>query len=78
MASSNVSKPARTTPAVRVSYPTLFTPRAFQPGNDPKYGIVLMFEKGNKEHMAFMKELHKDCTEVLAEKWPKAETPGAK
>jgi hypothetical protein len=73
MASSNVSKDPRTTPAVRVSYPTLFTPRAFQPGNDPKYGIVLMFDKSNAEHMAFMKLLHQDCQAALAEKWPKEE-----
>jgi len=74
MASNNVSKPARTTPSVRVSYPTLFTPRAFQPGNDPKYGIVMMFEKTNKEHMAFLKLMHQDCELAMGEKWPKAET----
>ena len=73
MASSNVSKPARTTPAVRISYPTLFTPRAFQPGNDPKYGIVLMFEKENKEHMDFLKSMYQDCQAALVEKWPDAD-----
>ena len=70
MASNNVSKPARTTPAVRVSYPTLFNPRAFQAGATPKYGIALMFEKSNKEHMDFLKQLHGDMKAALEEKWP--------
>lgn len=70
MGNSNVSKPHRTTPPVRVSFPTLFTPRAFQPGQDAKFSIVLMLDKTDQSHMAFIKELHKDMQQALAEKWP--------
>ena len=65
-----------TTPAVRVSYPTVFAPRAVNPGDTPKYGVVLMFEKGNPEHMENIKRLHQAAQDVFNEKWPDPNDPG--
>jgi len=68
---NNVSKPARTSPPVRVSYTqSLFTPKAFQQGQDPKYSVTVMIDKTNAEQMAFMKAIHADAQAALAEAWP--------
>lgn len=61
---------AITTPPVRVSYPTLFTARAFQAGQDPTFSIVLMFSKTDKDHVAAVKALHDEAKKVFAETWP--------
>ena len=66
---ANVSKPARTSPPVRISYPTLFTAKSFA-GGTPKFGVVIMFDKTNADQMAFLKLIHGDCTAALAEHWP--------
>ena len=70
MGKKSTSRDARTSPAVRVSFPTVFTPKAFQAGQDPKYGIMLMLEKNNPEHIAFLKKIHQDAGEILVEAWP--------
>lgn len=70
MASNNVSKPARTSPPLRCSYPTLFNPKSFQAGQTPKFSITVMIDKTNKEQMDYLKALHKDATDAMAEKWP--------
>ena len=81
--SKNVSKPARTTPPVRVSYPQVFTARAVQAGQDPKYGVVMMFDKSDQEHKDFIKALHADMTAARNEHWsdpakcPRTELVGA-
>lgn len=59
-----------TTPPVRVSYPTLFTARAVNPGDDPKFGIVLMFDKTNAEHKECLRKLFADAQAVFNEEWP--------
>lgn len=60
-----------TTPPVRVSYPTVITPRTFQGGDGaPQYSIVLMFDKKNKEHKAFLKKLNEAAIKVKNEAWP--------
>lgn len=61
---------AITTDPVRCSYPQLFTPRAVQAGATPKYGIVLMFDKKNKEQMDCLKLLRDEAQQVLEDKWP--------
>ena len=62
---------AITTPPVRVSYTNaVFTPRAITPGADPKYSIVLLFDKSNKEQMACLKALHAAAQAAHDEKWP--------
>ncbi len=59
-----------TTPPVRVSYPQVFVPRAIQEGAEPKYGIVLMFDKTNSEHNKFLNMLHAKAQKAMKEKWP--------
>lgn len=66
----NASRPNRTTPAVRISFPDVFRPRAFQEGDTPRYSVTMMFNKANAEHMAFVKLLHGDLQAALAAKWP--------
>jgi len=64
---------AVTTPPVRVSFPTIFTPRAVVAGQTPKYGIVMMFEKGDKDHMASLKQLNNEAELAKSTKWPDQE-----
>lgn len=52
------------TPEFRVSFPNVFEPKAFE-GNDPKYGIVMLFDKS--QDLSKLKELMKKAVE---EKWP--------
>ena len=73
MSEKSASMPARTSPPVRISYPQVFTPRAFK-GSDPKYSVTLMFDKKNKEHVEFVKMIKADAEKALAEKWPDAST----
>jgi hypothetical protein len=70
MAEGNVSKEPRTSPPVRISYPQIFTPKTFKAGDTPRFGLVFMIDKKSKEQMDFMKQLHKDASEALVEKWP--------
>lgn len=74
MAKKSASRPNRTTPPVRVSYPQVFQARAVQAGQDPKFGIVMMLDKKDKEHMAYLKGIHADLQECLAENWPDERT----
>lgn len=67
-----VSRDPRTTPPVRISYPTVVTPRAFAAGDDPKFSVVMMFDKKNKDHMSFLKDIREDLQACLEEKWPDA------
>ncbi len=67
----NVSKPQRSTPPIRVAFTRdLFTPKPYKAGDVPKHSITAMFDKNNKEDMAFLKLIHKDAEEALVEKWP--------
>lgn len=66
-----VGRPTRLSPAARVTYTkSLFEAKAFQPGQTPKYSVRVMFDKNNKEHMAYLKTLAADAASVLAEHWP--------
>lgn len=62
-----------TTPPVRVSYPQVFEPRAFQ-GGTPQYSIVMMFDKSNEVHRQFLGQLKAACEAVLIEAWPDVAT----
>lgn len=55
----------------RCSFPTLFTPRSVGETDPPKYGITVMFDKENEEHMAAVKEIQAEQERLLKEKWPK-------
>lgn len=72
--SSSIAQDSRTSPVMRISYPQVFTPKAFQAGQTPRYGVVILIDKKDKEQMAFMRLLHADAAAVLAVKWPNPET----
>lgn len=58
-----------TTPPIRVSFPTLFTPRSIGDGA-PSYSIVAMFDKKSVEQMAYLKSFKQACDKILTEEWP--------
>lgn len=74
MASTSVAKEPRTSPPLRISYPTVFVPKPFQAGQTPRFGVAVMINKKDKVQMDFLRVLHKDATDVMAEKWPNPET----
>lgn len=71
MAKATVFVDPRTTPPVRISYPAIFEKHAPQSGSGaPAYSVALMFDKKDKEHMAFLKLLMADMTKLLEGNWP--------
>jgi hypothetical protein len=58
------------TPVARVSYPTLFVPRAYQEGDDPKFSATLMVKKDEAGN-AFADSLKKAQDAVLKTLYPK-------
>ena len=63
-----------TTPEFRVSFPAVFKPKSFE-GQEPKFSIVMLFDKKNKEKLAALNEAIKlAATEKWGAdkaKWPK-------
>lgn len=55
---------------VRVSYPTVFTPKAMNDRADAKYSITLCFDKADQAQMAQLKGLADSVNKVRAEAWP--------
>lgn len=70
MPRGTVSKEARTSPPVRVSYPQVFTPKTFRAGQTARFSIVIMVAKSDSDQVNWMKQLYKDAQEALLEKWP--------
>jgi hypothetical protein len=59
------------TPEFRVSFPSIFKARAFAEGMEPKFSLVMLFDK--KTDLSALKKL---AAEAVAEKWPdKAKRP---
>lgn len=52
---------------VRLSFPNLFKPEAFQAGQDPKYQATFLFDPSDKKHAAKMKEIKEVAKEILVE-----------
>lgn len=52
----------------RLSFPDLFTPRAFKEGDEPKYKATILVPKGS----AHAKEIDDAIVSVAKEKWPKS------
>lgn len=52
------------TPEFRVSYPNVFTPKSFQEGQEAKYSIQMIFDKG--ADLSKLKEL---AATAVKEKW---------
>lgn len=55
----------------RISFPNIFRPSAFAPGQDEKYSATFIMEKGGAAHQAVEAEIDR----VIKEKWPK-KVPG--
>jgi len=51
----------------RLSFPDLFTPRPFKPGDKPKFKATFLVEKDGPEH----KKISEAILAVAKEKWPK-------
>jgi len=54
---------------VRLSFPHLFKPKAFQAGQDPKYQATFLLDPTDKEHAAAIKEIKRQAKKVLVEKF---------
>ena len=52
---------------VRLSFPNLFKPEAFQAGQEPKYQATFLFDPSDKKHAAKMKEVKQVAKEILTE-----------
>lgn len=53
---------------VRLSFPHLFEPTAFEGDKNPKYQATFLMQKGSEDHLAVAQAI-KEC---IAEKWGKA------
>lgn len=58
----------------RISFPNIFRPSAFQPGQDEKYSATFILKKGSAAHKAVEQEAER----VIKEKWPKGAPKGLK
>jgi len=52
---------------LRISYPNIYRPSAFAPGQDEKYSATFITPKGSEAHQAIEAEIDR----VIKEKWPK-------
>jgi len=52
---------------VRISYPNIFRPSAFAPGQEEKFSATFIMEKGSPVHKAMEEEIER----VISDKWPK-------
>jgi hypothetical protein len=59
-----------TSPKGRLSFPNLFVPKAFQEGQEAKYGCQLLLKKGEPAVEAFIKQLKDVMQFAVVEKWP--------
>ena len=57
------------TPPAVVSYPALFTPDAYKPGDDPKYKCDLLFDKKDPKVVAWIKSQMKIMHEMAKVAW---------
>jgi hypothetical protein len=68
--SNKVTKPPITTKSLRVSYPSIFVPRAYNPGDTPKYSIVVLFSKADPDDMKEVGQIYADLESALNEAFP--------
>ena len=52
---------------VRLSFPRLFRPRAFQPGQDPRFEATFLLDPSDKAHAASIKEIQDTAQAILEE-----------
>lgn len=55
---------------VRLSFPRLFEPRAFEEGQKKRYEATFLLDPTDKEHAKTIKEIKKQAAKVAREKWP--------
>lgn len=65
------------TPEGRMSFPTLFEPRAMQ-GGDPKYSVTLLIPKDGRGVDKWIGQLRAAVQNKIEEKWPNADKRPAK
>lgn len=54
---------------VRLSFPHLWKPKAFQTGQDPKYQATFLLDPTRKDHAAAIKQIKRQAKAVLIEKF---------
>jgi hypothetical protein len=54
---------------VRLSFPHLFKPKAFQTGQDPKYQATFLLDPTDKDHAKAIAEIKRQAKKVLVEKF---------
>ena len=65
-----ISRPTRLSPMARICYTkNLYEAQAVS-GGAPKFGVRVLFDKKNPEHMKYLKTLAADAASAIAEHWP--------
>lgn len=54
---------------VRLSFPHLFKPKAFDKNQDPKYQATFILDPSDKDHVKMIKEIKAQAAKVLKEKF---------
>jgi hypothetical protein len=52
---------------VRLSFPVLYTPKSFAPGQDPKYQATFLLDPSDAEHAKAIKEIKKQAKKIAME-----------
>lgn len=75
-APKSLSGPRRTTPVLRVlNTRYLHETRNYQGKGTLKHELMMLFDKGNQEHMAFLTQLEQDAVDVQAQYFPGVAPP---
>ncbi len=61
---------------VRLSFPRLYTPRAFRAGQDPRYEATFLLDPSDKAHAEIIEQLEFVSKEIVDEHWPKGKPKG--
>jgi hypothetical protein len=65
---ASTSNPIKLT-NVRLSFPRLFTPKSFQPGQDARFEASFLLDPANKEHATILASLKTEMNRLLKEKF---------
>jgi hypothetical protein len=55
---------------VRLSFPRLWEPKAFQPGQTPRYEATFLLDPSNEAHAASIKEIRTAALKLAKAMWP--------
>lgn len=58
-------------PAVRLSFPSIGKPTAFEEGQEPKYQAVFLLDPKDPRHKAALAEIQKEINRMITEAWGK-------